>query len=339
MHTVGLPRTCLGFTNILFFLIGLIGGVICIWCAINTEFFREVNYTVTRSSLVSSIADFVNLKLWVTPLTSILIPIAVVTMLTSCCGILGAGCRMKCAIKSYIFLVTVVSLTAFWMFFMSGIYNIYTGNEKTRNYLRTTILSSYGRENDVITYFWDYVMVNYECCGATSYRNFLDSKWRKANPDMLYPVQCCKLENKTSLVPVSKDCGRIEDASILTNKDFGCLYALQIAIKNNKGKIVFYIVLLTFLYLILILFAYCIIRGQPLITSMSGGFTGWRPKGKEEANAVTTNSSLDNMLFVEEPPKKIVRVVSAVNPRQSYTFAPNAYAQGDSTTMYPHTIR
>lgn len=338
MHTIGLPRTCLGFTNILFFMFGVVSCGACIWCVINTDFFREVNYTVTKSSLVSSIANFVNLKLWHTPLTSLLIPLAILTMLTSCCGILGAGCKMKCAIKSYIFLVTAISSTVFWLFFVYCIYNIYMNNEKTRKFMQSTIITNYGKENDLITQTWDYIMVNYECCGAVNYTDFIDTKWHKANLDKLYPVQCCKLVNKTSLVPISPDCPRYHSPTVETNKNNSCFKALQTSISANKGKILFYIIFIAIIYTILVLFAYCIIRGKPLIGAVTENFSSYLPKRQELPNrGVPSNSSLDNMLFVEDPPKKVVKVVSAINPLQTYKFTPNDYSVRD--TMYTHSIR
>ncbi|XP_030032318.2 tetraspanin-1 [Manduca sexta] len=340
MHTVGLPRTCLGFTNILCFILAFIGFTICAWCAINTDFFREVNYTVTKSSLVDTVANFMSLKLWLTPVTSVLIPIALLAMMTSCCGVLGAGCKVKCAIKSYIFLVSVLSSVAFWLFFISGMYNIYTNNERTCKYLQSSIQSYYGKENDLFTNIWDYTMVNYKCCGAVSYRDFTNSHWQKSNPDKMFPVQCCILENETHLIPVSKDCIRDEN-DIHSYKEMGCMYALRHSIINNKGMIIFYIIFLVITYCILILFSYCIIRGEPLLGAMAQNFVSFLPQPKEGVTKPSStlpyhsNSSLENMLYMEEPPKKIVKVVSAVNPFQTYKFTPSAYERGDTC---PHSV-
>ncbi|XP_059059646.1 tetraspanin-1-like [Achroia grisella] len=335
MHTVGLPRTCLGFTNVLFFIFGLVVCVICVWCAINTEFFQDVNFTVTKSTLVGSIASFVNLKLWLTPLTSFLIPISVLTMITSCCGILGAGCKVRCAIKSYIFFVTALSSIAVWVFFISGIYNIYARNEKTRYYLQSTLQMFYGKDNDFITSIWDYVMVNYQCCGVNGYQDFASSPWQKINTDKFFPVQCCQLENKQVLIPVSKDCSLTDDPEVKSYKDIGCFYAVRQSIIKNKAIIIFYVMLLIMFYTILILFAYCIIRGEPLLGALAGKFTRLLPSRNWEntqQNEMVINPSApaENIIYADEPPKKVVRVVSAVNPFQTYKFAPNAYNSGDN---------
>lgn len=338
MHTVGLPRTCLGFTNIFFFLCGFVGAVICIWCVVNTQFFRDVNYTITKSSLVGTIADFVNLKLWVTPMTTILIIVAFLTMMTSCCGILGAACKIKCAVKSYIFLVTAISSVAFWMFFITGVYSIYTQNEKTRQSLEISIKLNYGKDHDLFTYFWNYIMMNYECCGINGYKDFAGSNWQKVN-NRLYPMECCKLQNRTSLKPVSKDCTLTVGPSAEAFTDTGCFVALSNALETNKGKMIFYIVLLAISYSLLMLFAYCIIRGQPLLGAMAGEFAFLPSKVYQNPNQMTqmvqprpTYMEEVDRSYVEEPPKKVVRVVSAVNPFQTYKFTPNAYS-GD---MCPH---
>ncbi|XP_075980999.1 uncharacterized protein LOC142979748 [Anticarsia gemmatalis] len=348
MHSINLPRTCLGFTNILFFVLGTIGFVICLWCAVNTDFFRDVNYTVTKSSVVDTIAKFINMKLWVTPVTMILIPITVLAMMTSCCGVLGAGCKIKCAIKSYIFLSTGLSAIAFWLFFITGIYNIYTNNDRTRNSMQVSLHEYYGKENDLITFVWNYIMINHECCGVVTYRDFYGSPWHKAHPGKLYPVQCCVLSNVTTLKPLSKDCTVSLGPDTLWHKS-GCFLALQSAIIRNKGKIIFYIVLIGIMYFIVTLFAYCLIRGEPLLGSMAGKFTDFLPpKGRADAaksnnnNIVVTpsNMSLGNVMYntTEHHPKRVVKVVSAANPFQSYSFTPNAYGQ-ETMRPYPQSYR
>ncbi|KAF9424947.1 hypothetical protein HW555_000248 [Spodoptera exigua] len=338
MHSVGLPRTCLGFTNILSFMCGLIAFVICVWCAVNTEFFKDVNSSVTSASAVDSIAKFVNLKLWVTPLTSLLIPLAALAMMTSCCGVLGAGCKVKCAIKSYIFLVTTMSVISFWIFFISGIYNIYTKNDSTRKYMQSTIQKYYGKENDFITFMWDYVMIKHECCGAVDYRDFSISNWQTVNPTKVYPIQCCKLANVTSLEPVSTNCSESLDPDMLSHSDVGCFDALHSAIVRNKGKIIFYIILLGLFYMIVILFAYCILRGEPLLGAMAGRFTELLPsKAREDSQKnIPLNPTKSKMVYVEEQPQRMVKVVSAVNPFQSYSFAPSAYSRPEDYRA--HTI-
>ncbi|XP_050682437.1 tetraspanin-9-like [Leptidea sinapis] len=323
MHSAGLPRSCLGFTNMLTFIFGVICLAICVWCAINTEFFREVNYTITKSPWVKTIANFVNLKLWFTPMTSVLIPVACLIIFTSCCGILGAGCKTKCALKSYIFLVTAITLASFWILFVSFIYNIYTNKQTTRNYMTTT-LRHYGKENDLITNFWDYVMVNYECCGVNDSRDFIDTDWHKKNLDKLYPVQCCKFANKTALMPRSKYCTISREDVAESFADRGCFVALRESIKGNKRILTFYAVLILLIYLMITSFAFCIIRGEPLIGPIDPEDVMFVPIRRDVEKAVQSQSSLDNMMFVDEPPKKVVQVVSVLNPNQRYTIAPNS---------------
>lgn len=322
MHSISLPRTCLGCTNFVFFTFGLLGGFVCIWCAINTEFFKAVNFTVTKSPHVSSIADLVNLRVFSTPLTAFLIPIVAITTLTSCCGIFGAGCKWKCALKSYIFLVSVISSIAFWVFFISGVYNIYTNNEKTKGYLQNSIKQFYGRENDLISSVWNYVMVNYECCGVIGYWDFAESNWRKANPKLLYPVQCCVLSNVTALIPVSENCTKTLDRSTKFHIEVSCMHTLRESIIKNKGMLIFYIVLIAIAYAFLAFFTFCLIRGEPLVGRVTDTFN-YMPSAPELKTITPSRTSLENMMFVNEPPQKVVRVVSAANPFQSYKFTPD----------------
>ncbi|XP_068620504.1 tetraspanin-1-like [Battus philenor] len=342
MHTTSLPRTCLSFMNITFFSIAMISCIVCVWCIVNTDMFREVNYTVTKSHLVPAVADIVNLKLWVTPLTSIIIIISGFTMFTSCCGIMGAGCKLKCAIQTYVFLVTIVSVVAFWLFFVSGIYNIYTNNPSTRRYLQSTVRNYYGKEKDLISAMWDYVMVNYECCGANNYEDFKDSEWQKKNPGLIIPVQCCVLKNRTIIEPLDPECTKINSNDLGNYKTHGCFEALRESIKTNKRTFMFYALVLSLSFFVIISFSFCLIRGEPLVDS-----NNWMPikmtppksqsqlpVTKEVKVALPRRSIGDNAMFTEEPPKKIVKVISALNPGQTYKFDPNMYKANEISNIY-----
>lgn len=324
MHTIGLPRTCLGCTNILFLILGSIGFIICVWCAANTEFFKDVNYTITKSSLVETIANFVNLKFWLTPLTSIFIPIAVIAIMTSCCGILGASCQVKCAAKSYIFLVTLLSMVFGWFFYVSIIYNIYTGDPKILDVMSTTLKNNYGKNDDIFTFVWNYIMVHFECCGVIDYNDFIYSDWRKDNLDKFYPIQCCLLSNITTMKPVFVNCTLTAQKIQPYIHTEGCFNALKKAVVAHKTKLILYFVLLTFAFAVVILFAYCIIKGQPLLGSMAmnAPIMPFRKLKIEKPNAQPQQSdtSLENMIFADEAPKKIVKVVSASNPFQTYEY-------------------
>lgn len=196
-------------------------------------------------------------------------------------------------------------------------------------YLLGTI-SSYGKENDLITNVWDYVMINYKCCGVYGFKDFENSHWQKTNPEIPYPVQCCKIENVTAQLPIYKECPVGNQSDLYTNKEIGCLYSLRMSITNNKGRLIFYMILLGVLYLLVMFFSYCLIRGEPLISSMTRKMATYLPqKAPSNINMRTANSSLENMMFVEEPPKKIVKVVSAVNPFLTYKVEPNMYCSGD----------
>ncbi|CAH2216561.1 jg188 [Pararge aegeria aegeria] len=176
-------------------------------------------------------------------------------------------------------------------------------------------------------------MVNYECCGVIDYKDFKDTNWHKANLDKLYPIQCCML-NKTSLMPISKDCTKTLEPQAQANLNISCFNALRVTVIENKGKLIFYIILFGISYSILVLFSYCIIRGEPLIKALTGNLSDILPKQEYSNKEVPSNSSLDNMMFAEEPPKRIVRVVSAINPLQSYQFTPNVYSTGLKTSPY-----
>lgn len=322
MHTVGCPRSCLGFTNIFFFILGLIGCVICVWCSMNTDFFKSVNYTITKSSMVPTVADFVNLRLWSVPLTAILIPVGFITMLTSCCGVISAGCQTKCALKSYVILVTLITSVVFWIIFVSCFYNIYTKNENTRIYLKKNLQERYGQEDDFMTFLLNYLMVQYECCGVDSQQDFVYSKWRTSHSNQSFPIHCCKLANKTRLYPKYEDCP-FDSVSYAYAHRRGCFDTLHIVVRKNKIRIISYALLVFILYATVLLMTYVILNGKPLIESLN-----LKPKvgrfGAEPAiptAPMESIASLDNMLFVDEPSTKVVRVVSAVNPAQMYKFA------------------
>ncbi|CAK1552996.1 unnamed protein product [Leptosia nina] len=120
------------------------------------------------------------------------------------------------------------------------------------------------------------------------------------NEDM---KQCCVLENKTGLIPVSKDCTQSLDVQAYAH--LGCFDALRRSIKDNKPLIIFYIFLFLITYAILVFFAYCIIRGEPLLAAMGESVMFQKQDNGLTENMLPSHSSLDNMIFVEEPPKKV----------------------------------
>lgn len=343
MHTVGLPRTCLGCTNVLFLILGSAGLIICVWCTVNTEFFRDVNYNITRSNAVNDIAHFVNLKIWLTPLKSIFIPIAVIAIMTSCCGILGAGCQFKCAAKSYIFLVTLLSIVFGWFFYVSLIYNIYTDSPKINQIMADTLRTNYGKEDDMFTYLWNFVMINFECCGVHDFKDFSYSNWHKDNMDKFYPIQCCILSNVTAMTPVFVNCTLTAQKIEPYIHTEGCLQAVRKAVIANKPKLILYFVLLTTAFALVVLFAYCIVRGQPLLGPMAinAPILPFRKIKIEQpkTHPQQSETSLENMIFADEAPKKIVKVVSASNPFQTFQYHTVGYGDRPVPQMAPYVGR
>lgn len=343
MHTVGLPRTCLGCTNVLFLILGSAALVICVWCAVNTDFFRDVNYNITRANAVYDIAHFVNLKLWLTPLKSIFIPIAVIAVMTSCCGILGAGCQVKCAAKSYIFLVTLLCIVFGWFFYVSIIYNIYTDSPKINSIMSDSLTNNYGKEDDMFTIMWNFIMVYFECCGVHDYKEFSYSYWQKQNLDKFYPVQCCILSNVSTLTPMFVNCTLTMQKVESFIHTEGCLHAVRKAVISNKTKLIMYFLLLTSAFGLIILFAYCIIRGQPLLGSMAlnAPIMPFRKIKIEapKAEPQQSETSLENMIFADEAPKRIVKVVSAANPFQTFQYRTMDYNDRSAPQIAPYSGR
>lgn len=326
MHTVGCPRTCLGFTNLFFFILGLVGCAICVWCSVNTEFFTSVNYTITKSSMVPTIADFVNLRLWNVPLTSVLIPIGCIAMLTSCCGVISAGCQMKCALKAYALLLTLLTGVAFWIIFVTFFYNVYTKNESTRLYLKRNLRDLYGQEDDLMTFLLNYVMVHYGCCGVDGPSDFVGSRWHVSHQNQSFPLQCCQLANNTTFDPIYVDCPTGYWSSSYAYK-LGCFDTLHGVVRENKGKLAFYAALVATVYSLILLMIYVIFNGVPLIETLNlkPKMLRWRgasdPAVELPSAPPESVAALNNMLFVEEPSQKVVRVVSAVHPGQMFKFA------------------
>lgn len=177
-------------------------------------------------------------------------------------------------------------------------------------------------------------MIRNECCGVVSFIDFAHSNWRKTNADKLYPVQCCVLANKTALLPVSRECTLSLDTTIESYKDIGCMLALRESIVRNRPSLIFYIVILVIFYGIVVLFSYCIMRGEPLLGAMAGLSEFVPAKAQQNVLPVEpSNTSLENMMFIEEPPKKVFKVVSAGNPFQTYKYTPNVFPAGQVYTQ------
>lgn len=355
---MNLPRTCLSFTNLSFFCVAFLCFLACVWCIFNAQMFREVNYSLTKSHYVPALADMVSLRLWSAPLTTVLILAAALTMLTSCCGIVGAGCKVKCAIRSYVFLVTVIACVAFWLFFVTGVYGIYSGNPSTRAYLSSTIRTHYGDDGDLVSFLWDHLMLHYECCGASGFSDFSESKWREKHPGDLFPVHCCTLMNKTTLTPFDPECTKTAIEGAGNHMNSGCFDVLRAEIRRNKRSFIFYATIVSLSYFLLVSFSYCLIRGEPLLNADSWMPIKMQPNpppvqpqpprllqrqmtlppAKEVKVTMPGRTFPENAVFAEEPPRKVVRVVSAINPGLSYKWAPSdAYSnvyRGNETWPY-----
>ncbi|CAH2042575.1 unnamed protein product, partial [Iphiclides podalirius] len=342
MHTTSLPRTCLSFTNILFFCVAFVCCLAGVWCVLNADMFREVNYGLTKSRYVPALTSLAGLRLWSAPLTSVVIAVAALTMFTSCCGVIGAGCKVKCAVRTYVFLVTVASAAAFWLFFVTGVYGVYSGDPHTRAYLGSTIRTHYGDGGDLLSVLWDHLMLRYECCGASGHADFAQSKWRETHPDELFPVQCCTLVNKTTLTPLDPDCTKNAVEGAGNHISRGCYDALRAEIRSNRGSFILYASLASVSYFLLVSFSFCLIRGEPLLDSSNWVPVKPQPNQPQPPPAkalreikvtVPRRPVADGAFFEDEPPMKIVRVVSAINPGLSYKLEPSVY-RGNETWPY-----
>ncbi|XP_037963654.2 tetraspanin-18 [Plutella xylostella] len=323
MHTICLPRSCLSICNLIICSGGLFVAVACVWCAFNTDLVKTVNYGVLKTP-VNVFADFINLKLGSFSITYLILPICLLASCTSCCGLLGSCCRLKCAIKSYMCLVTLLFAVTFHTFFLTVLYSIYYDDKEFQVSLQSSFKTHYGKQDDLGTYFWNHVMVAYECCGVVDYEDFIKTPWHRDNANASFPLQCCFLQNKSSLQPVYVECPYGEHSKIYSHRN-GCFQVLHDHFVSKSVLIAFMVLLYLLIYFCIIIFSYTLVKGRPLIRRSSANrIARLKKEALERVASSISTTSLQNMLFEDsEPPQKMVRLMSSMQPNLRYEYPAN----------------
>lgn len=66
---------------------------------------------------------------------------------------------------------------------------------------------SSGKEKDGISLMWNQLMAQFQCCGVDSYSDFETSPfWLQNKGSRTIPDACCKLSDKTLLIPIDHNC-------------------------------------------------------------------------------------------------------------------------------------
>lgn len=79
---------------------------------------------------------------------------------------------------------------------------------ETKGLLKLTIQKNYTvNENDSVTYVWNHLMAQLQCCGVDGFRDFGEAEQWKGYTQKVVPEACCVLEDPVAkLKPVNTAC-------------------------------------------------------------------------------------------------------------------------------------
>jgi hypothetical protein len=82
-----------------------------------------------------------------------------------------------------------------------------------------------------ITFMWDRIMANYECCGVDNFTDLEQSKYWITNSTIKIPSACCILRDKKSIFPQDFKCAN-NPTEENSNMNKGCYNALAAEVEN-----------------------------------------------------------------------------------------------------------
>lgn len=224
------------FFNIIFFLGGGVVLGVGIWLAVDTE----AVHTLLRVVDAVQIEDNHEWHQELTPnvlgqAAYILIAAGAAVFLIGFLGCCGAIRESACCLALYaIALIVILGLEV-----AAGIYagvERHKFEENTQKAMQHTLSEYYtgGQNQDGVTWGWNKLMTDLECCGVINYDDFrIAHKWQSSkSPDYKVPPQCCKMRDKTSLVPLEILCAKYPN-QLNSNMYKGCYNALKEALKTH----------------------------------------------------------------------------------------------------------
>ncbi|XP_076375740.1 CD151 antigen isoform X1 [Megalopta genalis] len=206
--SVNFLKYVLHIYNVVLFLSGLVVGGIGIWTVISKHSYVSLMTTSTYPTLAYA-----------------LIIAGVLAVIGSWLGCGGVTSENRCVLLMYVFVVMLVFLQEVGVGVLSRLYEEQVGPELKTN-LNTTFLenySVYSTETAAI----DQMQIEFKCCGALRFEDWLMSEWRKDENVLkdlrLVPDSCCK--TPTHL------CGRRDHPSNIHYT--GCIYKFLETTKDH----------------------------------------------------------------------------------------------------------
>ncbi|GAB6018651.1 Tetraspanin [Chamberlinius hualienensis] len=163
----------------------------------------------------------------------ILIAAGAATVLFSFLGCCGAIKESQCCLSLYaICLMLVLGLEV-----SAGIYAAVAKTsfeENARNVMLRTLTDEYmNSSSNAITFAWNRMMAELECCGVVDFRDFNGAvSWKQQNTGRIIPVQCCKLKDKKSFIPIEESCTQNPNTRN-SNMDTGCYESLKYVLRTH----------------------------------------------------------------------------------------------------------
>ncbi|KAL4229066.1 hypothetical protein ACF0H5_012105 [Mactra antiquata] len=178
-------------------------------------------------------------------------------------GCCGACCKISIILWIYAILVAVFVLVE-----IIAIGVLYAKTDVVTDKLKSSMSEYKGLESsDVYTLTWNIVMIEFECCGVDSYKDFAEyaTNWKKpGGTSLVTPITCCKT---LPSAPSSYGCAQAFDAT-KNNGEKGCFKTIWDKSFANTVIVVPVLVVCGLIQISFIVFAIIIAKSDDKISPL-----------------------------------------------------------------------
>jgi uncharacterized membrane protein len=189
-----LAKWLLIIINILVLLAGAAVLGIGIWLLVDdgaSKYFEIISVDTTETLVRTAIIIF--------------IVIGGIAFVVGFCGCCGACKECSTLLLIYVVIVVLILLLQIAAGILAAVYKTEV-EDKLKSSMEKTVGERYGTEEyDSLTSAWDFMQVEFECCGANGYTDWNNSTYRSMNDSTTYPLTCCKLANKDYQNPIAEN--------------------------------------------------------------------------------------------------------------------------------------
>ncbi|XP_034243906.1 CD82 antigen-like [Thrips palmi] len=186
------------FNFVLFLLGGVVLGVGA-WYAADSASIAKLMHTIENTQ-GHKLPDL-------TASAYILIAAGAFVFIISFLGYCGAVRESRCLLTTYGVLLVLILILEVAAGIIGAAYKDQVTTE-TKGLLKATIVKNYtANENDSVTYVWNHLMAQLQCCGVDNFRDFAEAEQWKSYTQKVVPEACCVLQQPVfDLKPVNSEC-------------------------------------------------------------------------------------------------------------------------------------